>query len=131
VVNKNLIGAVVVGIMIAALLLQGCAETAPTEPAAPAPEEKGPVMLAGLKCAGDNIEGTVTNVIDEDVDVSNLRVLLNGKVINSAMLGCDKTTLKPGDSTKCMSLQGILPVTGDNTVAVVMGSETGQASVTC
>jgi hypothetical protein len=88
-------------------------------------------MVSGLACSGSSIAGTVTNVVDQAVDVTSLRVLVNGQVIEPELLGCDKSSLQPGDSTNCASLNGILPVSGENTVDVVMGSETGQASVTC
>ena len=131
--NKNMIGAVVIAVIALAILLQGCTETAAPAPAAPAPAPAAPapVMVSGLACSGSSIAGTVTNVIGEAVDVTSLRVLVNGQVIEPELLGCDKAALRPGDSTSCASLNGILPVSGENTVDVVMGSETGQASITC
>jgi hypothetical protein len=124
--NKNLISAVVVAMMVAALLLQGCTTAGP---AALAKSE--PVMVSGLKCTENGIEGTITNIISQDVDVNNLRVLLDGEVVDSKMMKCDKAVLKPGQSTDCQSLQGILPVEGENNIAVVMGSESSKASITC
>jgi archaellum component FlaF (FlaF/FlaG flagellin family) len=108
-------------------------ETPPEEePEQPPAEEPKVELLSGLKCSGDNVQGTITNVLDTQLLVEDIRVLFNGKVVEPVTLRCDKTVLEPGESTFCASLQGALPpASGENTVAVVVGEKSTTKKVNC
>ena len=135
--NKNMIGAVVLAMIAMAILLNGCTSAEPAAPAAPAAQVPAAsaaaptTMLSGVACASGDIEGTILNVMGQQVEVSSLRILLNGEVVDAMMLKCDKDVLQPGEFTKCQSLNGVLPAVGENKLAVVMGSETVQESIDC
>lgn len=139
--------AILVLIIIASLFLAGCkqAEEQPTA-AEPAMEqttenETPPSLpdqtttedniLSGLMCVDDNIQGTITNVLNQQISIEDIRVLFNGNVVDTDALRCDKTTLSPGESTLCESLQGVVPVTGTNTIDVVIGDKTDNEAITC
>lgn len=107
-------------------------ETAPVTGTTPTPPTVSAAdLLTGLQCSGDNIEGTITNRLNEQVLVEDIRVLFNGNVVRTATLRCDKTVLQPGESTKCLSLEGVVPITGTNQVSVVIGTEYDRETITC
>ena len=87
--------------------------------------------VSGLICSGDNIEGRITNTFNQQMSVENIRVLFNGNVVDTATIGCDKTVLQPGESTHCLSLQGVVPVKGTNEIAVVIGEDTTKETIIC
>ena len=58
-----------------------------TQPAQEIPEPIVPVkepvgILSDVKCTDDGLEGTVTNILEKDVEVNSLRVVFNGKVVH-------------------------------------------------
>jgi len=135
--------------VIACLVLVGCKPTTepgaptqptvpeqpaeePTEPEAPAKviETKGNI-LTDVKCVGDNIQGKIVNVLNTATDISDIRVIFNGMVVNPQLLECDKTTLNPGESTTCQALQGIFPIKATNAVSVAIGSQAVKETITC
>jgi hypothetical protein len=87
--------------------------------------------VSGLLCSDGNIEGTITNTLNQQLAVEDFRVLFNGNVVNPATLRCDKTVLQPGESTQCLSMQGVVPVAGANEIAVVLGTESTIEAITC
>lgn len=99
--------------------------------AAPEPEPEEISFLTGLRCVGDNVEGTITNALDTQLLVEDIRVLFNGNVIEPVLLRCDKIVVEPGESTFCESLQGVLPIEGENKVAVVIGEESATETIEC
>ena len=95
-------------------VLAGCKTAEPerqTPPALP-PEiqetsEPTPMpteLLSGVRCVNGKIQGTVTNILDEQIDLSNARVFING-LLNRGV-ECDKMVLNPGESTFCTNMIG-------------------------
>jgi len=140
---------IIILVIIACVFLSGCKKTeetvAPTSPTTPVEEpvvaptsEPSPsipsvsgVVLSDLRCVGNNIQGIITNVLNQEKSLEDIRVLFNGVVVDPATLNCDKTALKPGESTLCESLQGIRPLKTTNVVAVSIGTETEKEVISC
>ncbi len=109
----------------------------PVEPVLPEPEV--PTQYAGeaemvtsAVCADGVVGAVITNVADTQVTLmSEWKVLIRGLVVKEP--GCDKTTLEPGESTTCTTLNGPFPVIdGENELIIRMGgAKEGKATVTC
>lgn len=89
------------------------------------------VELLSLQCAGDNVEGVITNTLTTSIVTEDIRVVFNGDVVDNAAIRCEQTALQPDQSMKCMSMQGVLPVKAENDVAVVIGTESMKLSISC
>jgi len=131
-------------LVVASMILFGCKpaeetgvgpeaeEEQVTQPGAPAEEYvEAEGMLSGLQCVGGNIQGRIKNVLNKEVGLGDIRVLFNGVVVDPATLRCDKSALKPGESTLCESIQGNRPIKGANAVSVVMDSKTVKKTISC
>ena len=90
------------------------------------PAEEGPVQiidspreeppeefLTGLKCSENRLEGTVTNLLEEEMDLSDAIVHING-ILNRNII-CDKYILSPGESTFCENFIGNIKLKQENT----------------
>ncbi|MEE9525579.1 MAG: hypothetical protein V3V78_03160 [Candidatus Woesearchaeota archaeon] len=143
--NKNLwyiIGAIVVIVILVLVFMRK-----PVEEVAEAPVEEGPVlpeaevpteyageseMVTSAVCADGKVGAVITNVADTTVTLAReWKILIRGLVVKDP--GCDKTTLEPGDSTVCTTLNGAFPVVpGQNEVVIRLGgAKEGKATVTC
>ena len=139
-------------LVVVSLVLVGCAkEVAEEQPEAVEPEpEPEPVpveeavepepepepeaeqkTVSDLKCVDGKIEGVIINVLEEPVTAYDIRVILNGMVVNPALLGCGSLDLQPGESTKCESLNGRYPTKPTNTLLVAVGMAQVKEILTC
>ena len=128
-------------LLVISVILFGCKpiEEAGVEPEEPVTQPGAPTeayveaegMLSELQCVGENIQGRIKNVLNKEVGLDDIRVLFNGVVVDPATLRCDKSTLKPGESTFSESIQGIFPIKTANAVAVVMDSKTVKEVISC
>lgn len=133
-------------VIAASVILVSCklAEEEPAEiPVQPAPEmpvtEPAPqmpalvpgVMLSELQCVNGNVQGWITNVLNEEINTIKIRIIFNGMTVNPRLMGCDKAALMPGESTLCSSLQGVYPNKGTNVITIAMGPESAKETITC
>jgi hypothetical protein len=85
--------------------------------------------LSQVRCAGDKIEGIVTNIADRQVDIlKEASAVFRGVlIVNPSLMECEKTTLNPGD---CGSLVGKYPVGEKNRfIFRIAGLEKGVVKV--
>jgi len=103
--------------------------TEPTPEVVPvAPKE----LVSGLKCENNVVSGTITNIGKETIDmIKDVRVLFNQLPVAPNLIGCEKTSLKAGESTVCSKLNGVWQVRETNTVMVKLGTEQVVEEVTC
>ena len=67
-------------------------------------EEPPNTLLTELRCVDNKIEGVVTNVDDETMDLSDAIVYINGILKRNPE--CDAMVLNPGNSTFCTNFIG-------------------------
>ncbi len=103
----------------------------PSEPASEMPVPASEAILSELQCIEGDVQGKITNVLDESVDTIKMRIIFNGMTVNPRLIVCDKETLMPGESTLCSSLQGVYSTKGENVLTIAMGSESTKKTVTC
>lgn len=148
--KKNLyyiLAAVVVVVVLVLFFAMKKPAEVPAAPAAPVVEPETPVlpepevpteyageseMVTSAVCADGVVGAVITNVADTPVTLMNeWKVLIRGLVVKEP--GCDKTTLEPGESTTCTTLNGPFPVMdGENEIIIRMGgAKEGKATVTC
>lgn len=74
------------------------------EPVIVSREEAPSELLTELRCVDDKIEGVVTNVADETMDLNDAIIYINGMLRRNPE--CDTMVLEPGESTFCTNLKG-------------------------
>ena len=67
-------------------------------------EEAPTELLTQVRCVDNKIEGVVTNVDDEQMDLSDSIIYINGILKRNPE--CDTMILNPGDSTFCENFIG-------------------------
>jgi len=123
-------------VLLLALILAGC--KAPEEQVNETIEEEEVVvqeeaeLVSNLNCANGVITATITNTGEETIDLSkDIRVIVRGLVVANKIIECEKTTLKPGESTLCSKLNGVYPVVESNALVIRFGTEQILMDVTC
>ena len=72
-------------------------------------QEPSAVILSGLKCIDDKIEGVITNTQDQAAGLNKeIKIIINGLIVIDPE--CDKATLEAGESTVCSDLSGHFPI---------------------
>ena len=149
--KKNLyyILAAVVLVVVVVLLfaMKKPAEVPAPAPVAPVVEPETPVlpeaevpteyageseMVTSAVCADGKVGAIITNVANIPVTLmAEWKIQIRGLVVKEP--GCDKTTLEPGESTTCTTLNGPFPVMdGENEIIIRMGNaKEGKATVVC
>jgi archaellum component FlaG (FlaF/FlaG flagellin family) len=122
-------------ILLMVLILAGC--KAPEDQVNETVEEEAVVeeeanLVSNLNCANGVITATITNTGEETIDLSkDIRVIIRGLVVANKIIECEKTSLKPGESTLCSKLNGVYPVVENNALVVRFGTEQVLMDVAC
>lgn len=87
-------------------------------------------LFSGAACSDGKIIATLTNVFDQDLYVSDIKVLFRGLVIKD--LGCYTSVLRPGSMVVCDTLNGEFALAiGTNELIVQIGDEEEIIKVYC
>ena len=74
------------------------------EPEQDSQSEVPEFLISDVSCVNQKIQGTISNIGDEIMDLSMGRAFING--IPNNVLECDEMVLEPGESTFCANLIG-------------------------
>ncbi len=127
--------AIIACILVLILVLTGCKvpeeevnETVEEGPEVAAEEKE---LVSNLKCENGVISGTITNTGDSTIDLTkDIRIIIRGLVVANKLLVCEKTTLKPGESTSCSKLNGVYQIRLEGLVAGSVGGNQGAGAWT-
>ena len=89
-------------------------------------------LLSEVRCTEERIVGVLTNTFDQTIEVQkDIQLHINGLI--NRELGCEKTTLEPGESTFCETLNGRYPVRspGNNRLTAVLDGSSYDEVITC
>ena len=89
-------------------------------------------LLSQVKCVGTKIEGVVTNMGNDQIDITKeASAIIHGVlVVNPVLMECEKTILEPGESTLCRSLAGKYKLAEKNRLIFrIKGMEEGIAKI--